>query len=151
MRRQDKKLAQEEAYELLNSCDYGVLSTMGEDGYPYGIPLNYVYYDNCIYFHCANEGHKLDNIFYNRNISFCVVDNVKVIPDDFSTKFRSAIIFGKAKKVIDQDEKKDSLIQILEKYSKDFMKSGEQYLEAMWDRTTVIKIEIEHMTAKGKI
>lgn len=149
MRRKDKALTQKEAYELLNNCEYGVLSTMGEE-YPYGTPLNYVFFGSYIYFHCANEGHKLDNIFNNENISFCVVENVQIIPDDFSTKYRSVVVFGKAKKVMDQEEKREALIQILEKYSKDFMKSGKQYLEAMWDKTTVIKIEIEHMTIKGK-
>ncbi len=149
MRRKDKQLPMEEAFELLENCEYGVLSTVGEDGYSYGIPLDYAYENNCIYFHCATEGHKLENIEFNNNVSFCVVSDVKLIPDDFSTKFRSVIAFGKAEEVF-QDEKRKALILLLEKYSKDFMKSGEKYIEAMWNKTKVIKIEIRHMTAKGK-
>ncbi len=149
MRRKDRELTKEEANELLTRCEYGTLSTIGADGYPYGVPLDFVYDDNCIYFHCAKEGHKLENIENNCNVSFCVVNDVELIPDDFSTKYKSTIIFGKAKEVF-EEEKMKVLVLILEKYSKEFMESGTRYIEAMWDKTKVIKVEIEHMTAKGK-
>ena len=62
MRRKDKEIGTDEAINLLTKCEYGVLSTVGNDGQPYGVPLNYTYKDNCIYFHCALKGHKIDNI-----------------------------------------------------------------------------------------
>jgi len=149
MRRKNKQLTMDETFELLENCEYGVLSTVGENGYSYGVPLDYAYKDNCIYFHCATEGHKLENIEFNNNVSFCVVNNVEQIPDDFNTKYRSVIAFGKAEEVF-QDEKRKALILLLEKYSKDFMESGAKYMESMWDKTKVVKIKIHHMTAKGK-
>ncbi len=57
MRRTDKEIGTDEAVRLLTECEYGVLSTVGNDGQAYGVPLNYVYKDNCIYFHCALSGH----------------------------------------------------------------------------------------------
>lgn len=149
MRRKDRELSKEEAYELLNRCEYGVLSTMNPDGYPYGVPLDYVYEDNAIYFHCASEGHKLENIYSNLNVSFCVVNDVQLLPSDFSTKYKSVIVFGKAKEV-KEEEKRKGLVLLLEKYSKDYMMEGGKYIQAMWDKTKVIKIDIEHISAKGK-
>jgi len=79
---------------LLEGQDYGVLSTASTDGYAYGVPLNYVYINNSIYFHCAVEGHKTDNITVNNKVSFCVVGEIEVLPDKFSTRYQSVIVFG---------------------------------------------------------
>ena len=62
MRRKDKEIGMDDAINFLTEHEYGVLSTVGTDGQPYGVPLNYVYKDNCIYFHCALTGHKIENI-----------------------------------------------------------------------------------------
>ncbi len=73
IRRKDRKISTDEAIDLLKKCEYGVLSTVDSDGQPYGIPLSYVYKDDCIYFHCARVGYKLENIKDNPRVSFCVV------------------------------------------------------------------------------
>ena len=71
MRRKERSIDNQQAIELLKKGQYGVLSTVGENGYAYGIPLNYAYHEGNIYFHCAAEGSKLDNIAYNNKVSFC--------------------------------------------------------------------------------
>lgn len=149
MRRKDKQLNREETVNILCDGEYGILSTIGSDEYPYGVPLNYVYHDGSIYFHSADVGHKLENIDNNCKVSFCVIVDTEVIPDDFNMKFKSVIVFGKAQEVFD-DEKREGLIAILEKYSGDYMEAGVKYMEKMWDKTRVYKIEIEHMTGKAK-
>lgn len=149
IRRKDRELTQDEAYELLNNCEYGILSTMGPNGYPYGVPLNYACSNDSIYFHCAVEGHKLENIENNSNVSFCVVNDTQIIPDKFATKYRSAVIFGKAKEVFGE-EKKEGLLLLLNKYSSEFMETGQRYIDQMWEKARVFKIEIEHITAKGR-
>lgn len=147
MRRKDKQIEKNEAIKLLVDCEYGVLSTVADDGQPYGVPLNYVYKDNCLYFHCALIGHKIDNIANNPKVSFCVVGETKVLPADFSTHYESAIAFGTASE-IEGTERYNALIGLLEKYSSEFMAEGKEFIEKEDKATKVIKIEIEHVSGK---
>ena len=78
MRRKDRTITESEARSLLKKAEYGVLSTVASDGSPYGVPLNFCVIDDCIYFHCAVEGQKIDNIEHNKFVSFCVVGNIKI-------------------------------------------------------------------------
>ena len=80
------------------------------DGQAYGVPLNYVFKNNCLYFHCALEGHKLDNIRANNKVSFCVVGKTKVLPDKFSTEYESAMAFGTAS-VVQGEERYEALLR----------------------------------------
>jgi nitroimidazol reductase NimA-like FMN-containing flavoprotein (pyridoxamine 5'-phosphate oxidase superfamily) len=148
MRRQDKKIDNEEAAAILEAGEYGVLSTAGSNGYAYGVPVSYAYSRGSIYFHCAPEGQKLDNIKHNNKVSFCVVGSTEILPGNFSTKYESVIIFGKASEVYD-DEKREALVAILKKYSPGFMDKGMEYLKTDSCKTKVIKIEIEHVTGKS--
>ena len=147
MRRKDKEIGTDEAITLLTECEYGVLSTVGNDGQPYGVPLNYAYKDNCIYFHCALKGHKIDNIGDNPKVSFCAVGNTEVLPSEFSTNYVSAVALGVASEVQGK-ERYDALLLILDKFSPEFMKEGIKYIEKLDKVTKVIKIEIEHISGK---
>ena len=169
MRRKEKQLTIAECTEILMKAEYGTLATMGSDGYPYAVPLNYVYHDGNIYFHCANVGHKLDNIGNCSNVSFNVVTNVYVVPlipdektnesdlrfNGFDTNFNSVIIFGEAKEV-----SKEEKIQALKAFLKKFLNSEEynkykeagiKYIEKSLKRTKLIKITTVHMTGKRGI
>jgi len=169
IRRKEKQLTAEECNEILAKAEYGTLATMGTDGYPYAVPVNYVFQNDSIYFHCATVGHKLDNIDNCANVSFNVVTDVRVIPlipdenidnkdlkfNGFNTNFNSVIIFGKANEVL-KEEKMDGLCALLKKflnkdeYSK-YKEAGIKYIESSLKRTKLIKIEIEHMTGKRGI
>jgi nitroimidazol reductase NimA-like FMN-containing flavoprotein (pyridoxamine 5'-phosphate oxidase superfamily) len=169
IRRKEKQLTAEECNTILTMAEYGTLATMGADGYPYAVPVNYVFHNGNIYFHCSTVGHKLDNISYCSNVSFNVVTDVLVVPlipdnavnendlkfDGFDTNFNSVIIFGNAKEVSEQ-EKMDGLCALLKKfldedeYSK-YKEAGIKYIECSLKRTKLIKIEIEHMTGKRGI
>lgn len=148
MRRTDKGLSERETRDLLVQGDYGILSTVGTDGQPYGIPLNYVFSNDGIYFHCATIGQKLDNIVAEKRVSFCVVGNVQVLPEEFATRYKSAIAFGSAQE-ISGDERLDALVWLLEKYSPDFLESGLEYIKKHDKATKVIKITIEQLSGKG--
>ena len=148
MRRKDRQINREEVIELLRQCDYGVLATISQNGYPYGVPISYVYMNNSIYFHCATEGHKLDNIINSNKISFCVVGETCILPDKFSTKYESVIIFGRAIEVFD-DEKGSAFLEILNKYSPDYIEKGKEYIKNSNAKTKVIKISIEHISGKA--
>lgn len=149
MRRTDRKISEEDSIEILNKCSYGILSTISDSGYPYGVPVNYTYYNGCIYFHCAaNAGHKLKNIETNPNVCFTVVGNETVIPEKFTTSYKSVVIFGKAEK-ISGTEKQAVLEHIIEKYSSKFRETGLKYISEALDATDVIKITPEQITGKS--
>ncbi|MBP2638652.1 MAG: transporter [Firmicutes bacterium] len=151
MRRQDRMLTTEETTEILQNGSYGILSLNGQrsDDYAYGIPMNYVYKNNCIYVHCAMEGKKLSHIQTNNKVSFCVVGNSTVLPEKFSTLYSSVIAFGQGH-LIDGEEKTAALLALIDKYSADFKEKGELYVASDKDKTLVIKITIDHMTGKAR-
>lgn len=150
MRRQDRKLDAAETEEILKNTTFGVLSTVGRDNRPYGTPLNYVYMHDRIYFHCASEGQKLENIRSNRSVSFCVVGEAVPLGDQFAMKYRSAIVFGDACEV-DGDEKLEALLALVAKYSPDeYHEKGREYAVKAFDKTAVIRIDIENITGKAR-
>ena len=149
LRRQDRKLNEEDVAALLERTEYGVLSTIDVNGYAYGVPISYVYVNNAIYFHCAVEGHKLENIKNNNKVSFCVVGETEPIPEKFSMKYQSAVIFGRAVEV-SGDEKYTALLALVEKYSSQYIEKGKNYIKNDQHRTKVIKIDIEHISGKAK-
>lgn len=148
MRRKDRLLDEQRTLEVLKTGQYGVLSTSGENGYAYGVPLNYTYMDGSIYFHCATEGNKLENINYNNKVSFCVIGETMPVPETFSYKYECVIVFGTASEALDQ-EKKAALVALIEKYSPEFLEKGMKYIEKDMNKTTVIKISIEQITGKS--
>ncbi|MFV0537186.1 MAG: pyridoxamine 5'-phosphate oxidase family protein [Dysgonomonas sp.] len=154
VRRQNRVLEDKNRInELLNNSEYGFLSLgTGENGYPYGLPLSYIYNEptNSLYFHCAPEGQKLDSIAKNDKVSFCVVGVTKPIAEQFTTLYESIIVFGTANTKLDDEEKRKALRLLVKKYSPGFEEIGEKYMDKSWSRTAVFKIEIEHITAKAK-
>ena len=148
MRRKDKALPVDEVVRLLSDCEYGVLSTADDKGKAYGVPLNYVFRNDHLYFHCALEGHKISNILMNSKVSFCVVGRTKVLPAEFSTEFESVVVFGRAS-VVQGDERYQALCSLVEKYSPGFVAEGQKYIEQFDSRTKVVKIKIDSMTGKA--
>lgn len=105
MRRKRQLLPTEESVAILERMTNGTLALHGDDGYPYAVPVSYVYADGKIYFHSAMQGHKVDAILRNDKVSFCVVEQDEVKPAEFTTYFRSVIVFGKARILTDENEK----------------------------------------------
>lgn len=149
LRRTERGITETEARELLERGEYGILSTCGPDGRPYGIPLSYCVMNDAIYFHCAVEGHKLENIAAESRVSFCVVGNTEVLPDQFATRYESAIISGRAAEVFDE-EKLRALEGLLEKYSAEYRLQGLNYIEAQGLQTRVFRIDIEAICGKAR-
>lgn len=147
IKRRKKELSKENTLEVLKNGREGILSTISENGYPYGIAVNYVYHNNYIYFHCSNSGHKLQNIAKNNKVSFFVNSDVTILPKDFTTHYKSVVIFGHAS-IVNDKEKRDAIIAIGEKYSHPHMKEGLKYIDKAFNAFTVVKIEIDHITGK---
>jgi uncharacterized protein len=148
MRRKDKEISTDEVEAILRTGTYGILGSIGQNGYPYTLPMSYAYKEGVIYMHGALEGQKLDNIRFSDKVSFCVVGEVNTLPEKFSTNYESVIAFGKAS-IISGAEKNDALVYLIEKYSNDFKKEGLEYISKALDMVNVIKIEIERVTGKA--
>ncbi|TCO69245.1 pyridoxamine 5'-phosphate oxidase family protein [Marinisporobacter balticus] len=104
MRRKDRLLDNDEIHKILEDNTYGILGTVSEDGYPYGVPISYVFYNKAIYMHGATKGHKWDNISFNNKVTFTVVGKTELLPDQFSTSFESVIAFGRAVEVSNEEK-----------------------------------------------
>ncbi|MBP2632287.1 MAG: pyridoxamine 5-phosphate oxidase-related, FMN-binding [Firmicutes bacterium] len=149
LRRKDRELNNSEAVAILEQGEYGILSTVDKNGYPYGVPVSYVFINDFIYFHSAVEGNKLDNIRDHNKVSFCVVGQTCILPEKFSTEYESVILFGTASEVFD-DEKNMALVEFLNKYSVDHIEKGKEYIKNASEKTKVIKIHIDHISAKAR-
>ena len=151
MRRKAQQLTDEEARSVLERGSSGVLAVSGDGGYPYAVPLSYIYGDGRIYFHCAKAGHKLDAIERDPRVSFCVVDADDVVPDEYTTYFRSVIAFGRARVIEDPDEKMAALRLLGEKYNPGQPASLDAEVAKGFDRLHMVAIDIEHLTGKEAI
>ncbi len=148
MRNKKRKTTTDEAYSLLKSSEYGILSTVNSTNSAYGVPMSFAVIDNTIYFHCAMEGEKLDNISLNPQVCFTVVGKTELIPEKFTTKYESVICTGVAT-VITGQEKANGLLALIKKYSPDYLESAQLYIEKAAAKTTVFKLEIEKITGKA--
>ena len=147
MRRLKNKMSQEDAFLVLKNGEHGTLGTISNNGYPYTVVVNYVFFNGKIYFHSAKEGHKIDNIISNNKVSFTVVGESKVMEDTFTTLYKSVTVFGKAK--IIPGEKK-ILIELIKKYSDGFLALGTEYVEKNYDTTILVEIDIDYISGKKR-
>ncbi len=152
MRRKDRQLDQEEALRILRDGEHGILASVSKDNQPYGVPISYVSDDKNIYIHSALTGHKLDNIKHNSKVSFTVVEQGKPVfeNNDFSTYYASAVVFGKAEIVEDEEEKTYALKILCEKYLPEYMGEFEKAMAVAGKATHVIKVSIDQLNGKAK-
>lgn len=162
MRRSGKNLDIDIAKKILLNGSEGVLSLMGDNDYPYGVPINYAYAcdegeKGSIYFHGALQGHKYDSMKKSDKISFCVIQKKEIKHSEFTTDFESAICFGKVVEITGEQEKFEALMKLIKALTPNHIKEGEEYInftspdgEKRIHRTGVFKIEIEHLTAKAE-
>lgn len=152
MRRKRQALSLEECAAILNRGTAGVLALSGDDGYPYAVPISYVYDGNKIYFHCAKSGHKLDAIQKNAKASFCVVDQDQIVPEEYTTYFRSVIVFGQIRVLTDDNEKRTSIEKLAIKYAPMDTETGRKAaIEREWKPLCMLEMCIDHMTGKEAI
>ena len=151
MRRKRQQLMEDEARQIMAAGTSGVLALSGDDGYNYAVPISYALDGNKIYFHSARSGHKLDAMRRNDRVSFCVIERDEIVPEEFTTYFRSAIAFGRIKIVEDDadPEKRRGLELLAAKYSPavDVAAREEELLKMK--ACVVPVLEIEHLTGKA--
>lgn len=148
MRRNKQVLTPEESIAVLENGTSGVLAVSGDGGYPYAVPLSYVYHDEKIFFHCAASGHKLDAIAGNPKVSFCVIGQDHVVPQEYTSYFRSVIVFGRARVIEDAAEKRAALEKLAAKYSPDHEQGRLREIDRFFSNVCMVEILIEHMSGK---
>lgn len=149
LRNRKRAISETEAGELLARGEYGVLSTCGPDGQPYGIPLSYCLLDNALYFHSAVAGHKLENLAAEPRVSFCVVGKTEVLPEQFATRYESVIAFGRVAEVFEA-EKQSALEGLLAKYSAGYRQEGLRYIVAQAGQARVFRVSIDQISGKAR-
>lgn len=149
MRRFKQQLEIEKCKEILHTQWRGVLSLLGDNGYPYGVPMNFFYdeTDNAIYFHCAKEGHKIDAIKNSDKCSFTIFDKGVKRPDHWSLDITSVIVFGKISVVNDSSTAFEKVRKLAEKYFPDH-REIEPEMNAHFKNALCLKLSIEHITGK---
>lgn len=148
MRRKRQELAQEESITILQKATSGTLALLGDNGYPYAVPISYVYHEGKLYFHSAVEGHKVDAIRQCDKASFCVIEQDEVHPEKYTTFFRSVIAFGKIHIIEDETEKLQMARMLGNRYNPDQDEALQKELENGLARMLMIRFDIEHLTGK---
>ena len=147
MRRFKQEATAEECLTVLETAPRGILSVQGENGYPYGVPMNYVLVDNMIYFHCAREGHKLDAVRSNEKVCFTVLSEPIKNPGEWWNCFTSVICFGRISEVKDEERRNFALRALGAK----LFPAGydiEADLAKNSSKAQVLELTIDHMSGK---
>lgn len=144
-------LSKDQCVAILQSATSGVLNVLGDDDYPYGVPMSYRFKDNKLYFHGMPKGHKMDAIAKHKKVSFTVIETDQIVPEEYTTYFRSVIVFGKAYVIEDLEEKRKALVNLVEKYSADFMEGSKAEIEAKLKGVCIFVVEIDHISGKEAI
>lgn len=151
MRRKRQQLSHDESLSILNRMTSGVLALMGGDGFPYALPMSYVYHENQIYFHSALSGHKIDAIENCGKASFCVIEQDDVVPEEFTAYFRSVIAFGNIRILTDEAEKRKVIELLAARYSPEHEQERIEEIEKGFARLHMIELDILHLTGKESI
>lgn len=151
MRRKRQALAETTCGEILRRNTSGVLAVSGDDGWPYAVPLSYVYSEGKLYFHCAAAGHKLDAIAGENRVSFCVVDEDMVVPEEYTSYFRSVIAFGRARVLEEPGEKRAAFEKLAAKYTPGDEAGRKAEIDRFFQQTRMVEITVEHLSGKESI
>ena len=147
--RTNKKISMEECINVLKTEKRGVLSVIGENDYPYGMPMNHWYNeeDGKIYFHCGNIGHRLDALRKDNRVSFCTYDEGYRNPGQWPLHIKSVIVFGRIE-IVDEIDK---IVDITTKLSYKFTQDDEYIkteIKMHAHRTLLLELTPEHICGK---
>ena len=152
MRRSRQALSQKECEHLLNKATSGVLALSGDEGYPYALPISFVYDEGKLYFHSAKSGHKIDAIKKEPKASFCIIDQDTIVPEKYTTYFRSVIAFGKLSIIEDELEKYAAIDKLARKSApNDTIENRCNEIQREWQPLCMLVMDIEHLSGKEAI
>ena len=147
--RKNKQLSTEDCIEVLQEETRGVLSVLGDNDYPYGMPMNHWYNeeDGKIYFHCGKAGHRLEALKKHDKVSFCVFDKGYRNEGSWALNVKSVIVFGRIEVIDDMEKVIDITTRLSHKFTKD-----EEYIkkeiELYGNDTLLLQLTPEHICGK---
>lgn len=147
MRRIGQALDDRAIDQVLAQGMRGVLAVHGEDGYPYAFPMDFLYLDGKLYFHCAREGHKLDALRADDRASFCVMDEGYRREGEWALNIKSVVVFGRVSRVDDPGRTEDIARRLGLKYHPT-PESVEVELAKALDRVLILEMGVDHKTGK---
>lgn len=151
MRRAKQQLSDEQVMEILKRNTAGTLALLGNDGYPYAVPLSYVYHEGKLYFHSSASGHKLDAIRVYEKASFCVIDQDDIVPAEYTTYYQSIIAFGTIQIVEDEASMREPLTMLAMKYCADYEQGISAEIDKFIRNMVVFELSIEHISGKASV
>ena len=151
MRRKRQQLSEEESVGILQRATSGTLALLGDDDYPYAVPISYVYHEGKLFFHSALAGHKIDAIRKCDKASFCVIERDDIQPEKYTTFFRSVIAFGRIHIIEDEMEKLETARMLGNRYHPNDDEALQKEIENGLSRMVAIRFDIEHLTGKEAI
>ncbi len=149
MRRKKQILSEEENIKILKEATSGVLAVSGDDGYPYAVPMSYVYFDGKIIFHGAKAGHRFDSVKNEPKSSFCVIAQDEIHPELYTTFFKSVIVFGKIRIVEDKAQIRRYAEILADKYNPDAtddFRNAE--INKFFNALCIYELTAEHISGK---
>ncbi|MGI6361125.1 MAG: pyridoxamine 5'-phosphate oxidase family protein [Bacillota bacterium] len=151
MQKSSRQLPDQEAKQLLAQGDTGVLSINGDDGYPYGVPMTYIYVekDQAIYLHSANYGYKWEALQENNKVCFTAILSSKILPHKSTAAFESVIVTGIAHQLQDDSDKRAVMDLFVKCFCKGHEEVGNKLIKGVYDKTGVIRLEIEELKGKA--
>ena len=151
MRRKRQQLTDADSIAVLQNATSGTLALLGDNDYPYAVPISYVYDNGKLYFHSAMAGHKVDAIRRCNKASFCVIEQDDVRPEKYTTYFRSVIAFGRIEIVEDEAEKRTIMHLMGNRFNPNHDDALQKELESGLAHMLAIRMDIEHLTGKEAI
>ncbi len=150
MRRKDREMPRGFAEYVADTCDYAVLATVNADRTPYCIPISIARDGDVIYFHCAKEGQKYDNMKRQPEVCISCTGNIRCMTNAFSLEYESAVIKGKANEVVRDEEKIHALRLISQRYTPEYMYAFDEEIAQSLNNVSIWKVEIKEISGKRK-
>lgn len=149
VRKKSNEITLDTSKELLTTARRGVLSLNGDDGYPYAIPINYLYDEDeqKIFFHRAKAGYKIDALKKSDKVCFTVYGNESIKEESWAPYLQSAIIFGRCHLIEDTDRGMKVLKDFAMKYYPNEEMVDKQ-INISGKATQIFEISIEFMSGK---
>lgn len=149
MRRSRQALSAAACEEILEAGTSGVLALADAEGFPYTVPLSYLYSGGRIWFHCATAGCKLDLMRANPQASFCVIGQDQVVPAEYTTRYRSVVARGILREVTDEAAKREAIRRLTRKYAPaEPEEAMEAEIRQYWNALCILELEITQLTGK---
>lgn len=147
MRRFNQELSEKLCVSILKEEPRGILAVNGDNDYPYAFPMNYLYDEGKIYFHCGKEGYKLDALKRSDKVSFCVCDKGFIKDGEWALNIQSVIVFGRIR-FIDEPEETISHVRKLALKYYPTEEAVEEEIRKVGSKVQILELTIEYMTGK---